>query len=506
LGEIRAVLSLPIVVRGERIAYLTLDAYDDEDAFDQDAIEMARIFASQAASLMQRFELEATLTRQVYQDELTELPNRTAFKERLQQRLDAGRTYAGHSVLFVDLDDLKPINDSLGHLAGDAVLLEVAERLKRSVKLEDGVVARMGGDEFTILLSGPHIRDDAAQTAQRVIASLQAPIRYQGYDVRIGASIGISSFPEDGRTVPDLLRHADIAMYHAKQTGKGTYRFFLDEMEAGARERVLLEGAMREGLVRNEFEVHYQPRIELVSGHIVSAEALVRWRHPKRGMVPPGRFVWLAEATNLIHPLGRRVLELACAEAVGWPAIAGRPAPNVSVNLSRHQLQRADIVGEVATILTASGLPPERLEVEVLESSAMSDVSESARTLARLREMGITVALDDFGTGHSSLGWLQRLPVDVLKLDRTFVARIDDPSASSSVGADDVAILSAILRLGQALDLTIVAEGIETNGQLALLKELGCDEGQGYLFSQPLPAKELRPHLDRGTFPFNGST
>lgn len=504
IAELRAVLSVPIMVGGEMTAYLTLDNYDDPDAFGDDAIEMARIFASQVASLMRRFDLEQSLYRQAYEDSLTGLPNRTAFKERLQERLDAGRTYAGHAVLFVDLDNLKPINDSLGHLAGDEVLREVARRIQRSVKDEAGFVARLGGDEFTVLLSGPRIGDDATATAKRIIASLQDPIPVEAYDVRVGASIGISICPQDGNSIADLLRHADIAMYHAKEAGKGAYRFFADEMESGARQRVMLEGALREALLNDEFEVHYQPRIALRTGRIVAAEALVRWNHPTWGLIPPGQFVSLAEATNLIHPLGRRVLEVACAEAASWSGVNGDPPPRVSVNVSRHQLQRSDIVDEVARVLATSRLPPDRLELEVLESSAMTNVSETATTLARLRKLGVHISLDDFGTGHSSLGWLQNLPVNVLKLDRTFIARLGVADAEPSSGADDVAILGAILRLGQALGMSVVAEGIERASQLALLRQMGCAEGQGYLFSRPLPAAELQPLLTSGSVALAG--
>jgi len=234
-------------------------------------------------------------------------------------------------------------------------------------------------------------------------------------------------------------------------------------------------------------------------GRIVSAEALVRWNHPERGLVPPGRFVPLAEATNLIHPLGRKVLEMACFQAASWPSSGDGPAPTVSVNLSRHQLQRSDIVDEIALVLQASGLPPERLEVEVVETGAMSDVLATAQVLSRVRDLGVRVALDDFGTGHSSLGWLQRLPVDVLKLDRTFIARLGHKGVSLGSN-DDLSILRALLQLGRALDLTIVAEGIETVEQYRLLRKLGCDEAQGWLFSKPVPGHELRPHLERGTF------
>lgn len=500
LGRITSRLSVPIMAGEENTAFMTVDSYADDVPFDEEAIEMARVFAGQAATLMQRFNLETSLKRMAFEDTLTGLPNRAAFMSTLQERLDAGRTFAGHAVLFVDLDNLKPINDSLGHLAGDAVLTEIAARLKHSIKQEAGIVARLGGDEFVILLSGPGIGEDAADTAQRVIDSLRVPVHYQGYDVVVGGSIGISLSPNDGTTVPDLLRHADIAMYHAKKTGKGHFRFFLDEMEAGARERVLLETAMRDGLEREEFEVMFQPRVRMQDGRIVSAEALVRWRHPKRGLVPPDQFIPLAEATRLIHPLGRKVLEMACFQAVRWPAAYGETAPTVSVNLSRHQLQRHDIVDEIAEVLQASKLPPHRLEVEVVETGAMSDVKETAMILSRVRALGVRVALDDFGTGHSSLGWLQRLPVDVLKLDRTFIARITDRATTASNGGGDLAILRAILRLGQALDLTLVAEGIETSFQYRLLRDLGCNEAQGYLFSKPVPDLDLRAHLERGYF------
>jgi EAL domain-containing protein (putative c-di-GMP-specific phosphodiesterase class I) len=257
---------------------------------------------------------------------------------------------------------------------------------------------------------------------------------------------------------------------------------------------------MRDGLERDEFEVHFQPRVRLRDGSIVSAEALVRWRHPRQGLIPPDRFVPLAEATKLIHPLGRKVLEVACFHAADWPLPPNGVLPTVSVNLSRHQLQRSDIVDEIAMVLAASGLAPQRLEVEVVETGAMSDVEETARTLSRLRDLGVRIALDDFGTGHSSLGWLQRLPVDVLKLDRTFIARIGDGPPSPD-GTDDQAILRAILQLGRALDLTIVAEGIETVAQYRLLRDLGCDEAQGWLFDKALPGPTIRTRIEYGALP-----
>lgn len=517
--DIRSVLVVPIVVDGATAAYLTLDSFEREDAFGDEAVETARVYAGYAALLLKRFSLEKRMHDLAFLDALTGLPNRSHFKDLLAATIAAADREAGRvAVLFLDLDNLKPINDSLGHWAGDAVLQAVAARLRSC--LGDGeVLARLGGDEFTFLLSGPSARQAAQTLARRALDALAPPIPLGEHVVHVTASIGISVHPDDGEGAENLLRHADIAMYHGKQRGKNTFAVFTPEMEAAPLERLMLEEALRQALADDAFVLHFQPRVDATTGRVVCLEALVRWRRDDGTLIPPGRFIALAEATHLIHPLGRKVMHLAARQARRWRE-HGYPDLRVAVNLSAKQLLRPGIVGEIADVLDAEGLPPSAFEVEVLESVAMTDVHGSAEKLAALRALGVRVALDDFGMGYSSLAYLRDFPIDALKIDGTFVRGLGGTTAAfagapssigpgatdhrrgtraSAVPADgDLAIATAIVALGRSLGLSVVAEGVETKRQLDAVRALGCDEAQGFLLCRPLPADELESLLRTG--------
>jgi diguanylate cyclase (GGDEF)-like protein/PAS domain S-box-containing protein len=486
-GRLAAVLVVPLLVGGRIRAFLTLDALEREDVFDEASIEMARVFTGVAAGLLQRFDLEAELHALAYRDGLTGLANRAAFEAELASRVEAG-SRGPWAVLYLDLDNLKPVNDSFGHAAGDEVVRAVAERLVAALPAA-AVAARLGGDEFAVALDGGE--DEAIRRSRALLAELQHPVPVAGHAVVVSASVGVAVFPDHGTSEAELLRRADVAMFHARtRPGTDAVATFVPAMEAAPMERLLLEEALRTALDRREFELHYQPRVAAADGRIVGVEALVRWRHPERGLVPPGLFVPLAESTSLIHPLGRCILEEAVAEACRWRE-AGYPPVRLAVNLSPRQLERSDLVDEIAEVLGASGLPAGSLEVEVLESVAMSDVRSNAARLAALARLGVRVALDDFGIGHSSLAYLRELPAHSLKIDRTFLTglAVDDPNR---------AIMGAIVLVGRALGLTVVAEGVETREQWDAVREIGVDEVQGYLLARPRPAEGVRELLAQG--------
>lgn len=491
--EILAVLIVPIVVDDALTAFLTLDNFQDEEAFTDESVEMTRVFAGHVASLVKRFALEEELQRLAYRDSLTGLPNRAMFREHLERVLADGRADGGTAVMFVDLDNLKPINDSLGHSAGDDVLRAAADRLG-PLAGPTSLVARVGGDEFTVVVSAPDAGREARHLAERILVELARPIRTGERELHISASIGISVHPDGGAGGDDLLRHADIAMYHAKQRGKNAYAMFTPEMEAAPLERLLLEEALREGLEKEQFVLHYQPRVDMRNDRIVCVEALVRWQHPERGVVPPGLFIPLAENTNLIHPLGQRILQMAVREARRWRD-AGHTELRVAVNLSARQLDRPAFVDEVRAVLEAEGLPASALELEVLESVAMDDVSTSAEKLLALKELGVSIALDDFGMGYSSLAYLRRLPIDTLKIDRTFLEDLGDHGGSH----DPLAIVRAMTQLGNSFGMRVVAEGVEERMQWERLRSVGCHEAQGFVLARPVPAKELWGILERET-------
>ena len=388
-------------------------------------------------------------------------------------------------MLSLDLDRFKQVNDTLGHPVGDALLCAVADRLRGMVRATD-TVARLGGDEFAIVqtdIGGP---DDASLLAQRIIDHLSAPYDVAGHRVVIGASVGIALGHAGARDVDTLLRNGDLALYRAKQEGRGAFRFFEPDMDARAQARRHLEMELRAALERDEFELFYQPLISVRDRRIAAFEALIRWRHPSRGLVPPDSFIPLAEEIGLIVPLGGWVLHTACREAAGWPDGIG-----VAVNISPVQFSRGDVLGQVTAALRDSGLPASRLEVEITETALLHDGAATLATLQGLRARGVSISMDDFGTGYSSLSYLKRFPLDTIKIDRSFVNDIaTDP--------DDLEIIRTIIQMGHSLRRRIVAEGVETEEQRKLLRKLKCDEMQGYLVSPPVPASEIDRMLSEG--------
>jgi len=428
-------------------------------------------------------EANAELHHRATHDALSGLPNRMLLQDRIRQALrHAERTSQPFALIFLDLDQFKTVNDSLGLHMGDRLLRFVAERLRRCVCAED-TVARTGGDDFVIVLNEAGDAAGAATVAQKVLATLAAPFRLDEHHVRISASAGVVMFPHDGANVDDLLSNASAALLHAKQNGRGTCEFFAPAMNAIARQRLEVENGLRRALENNELELHYQPKIDIASARIVGMEALVRWRHPERGLVPPAQFIALAEENGLIVPIGTWVLATACRQNKAWQA-AGLPQLRVAVNLSANQFRQKDLVAAVARVLRDAELEPRFLELELTESTVMQNADEAARVLERLHETGVHISIDDFGTGYSSLSYLKRFPLDKLKIDRSFVHDIN-------ANANDAAIVTAIISLAHSLHIKVIAEGVETAEQLALLRSLGCDQYQGNYCSPPVPAEKF---------------
>ena len=429
--------------------------------------------------ITERKVLEAQLTRQAFHDALTGLPNRALFTDRVSHALKRrGRQHRGVVVLFVDLDDFKAINDSLGHQAGDRVLQEVGERLRTTVRPGD-TVARLGGDEFAFLLEDVSDPADAEEVAERVALSLGAPLAVGGVEVALRASVGIA-VAEDNDTAADLLRDADTAMYTAKARGGGSHERFVPAMREAAITRFELGTDLRRAIDRQEFVLHYQPVVDLRLGGVLGFEALVRWQHPTRGLLPPAGFIAAAEATGLIVPIGRWVLEEACRQAREWQvALRNDPPLTMSANLSARELREPGLVDGVAAILERTGVDPAMMVLEITETSMVEDADGAIATLQALKALGVRLAIDDFGTGYSSLSYLRRLPVDVLKLDRSFVV-------PSGRGDRESALVDAVFRLGRSLGLVTIAEGIEDAEQRDRLISLGCRVGQGYLFARPM--------------------
>jgi diguanylate cyclase len=425
----------------------------------------------------------AQLEHAATHDALTGLPNRVLLADRLAQVTAQSERYSrGFAVLVVDLDRFKSINDSLGHIAGDDMLKEVARRLSQMLRKAD-TLARLGGDEFVLVLneiSGPR---DAETVASKVLASMANPVELSGLDVQISASIGISVFPEDGVDAETLLQHADAAMYHAKKNGRNAFQFFAPVMNVFARERLELESGLRRALVQGEFELHYQPKVDVGSGRIDSAEALIRWRHPKRGLTAPSGFIPIAEETGLIVPIGEWVLFEACRQARAWQT-SGMRTLRIAVNLSATQFKQKNLVATVRGALAAAGLDAGYLELELTESAVMQDPESSIQVLRQLSGLGVRISVDDFGTGYSSLSYLRRLPLDKLKIDRSFIREV-------AASRDDAEIVRAIVSLAHSLHLKVIAEGVETEEQLTFLRGLGCDQYQGFHCSPPVPADEF---------------
>jgi diguanylate cyclase (GGDEF)-like protein/PAS domain S-box-containing protein len=436
------------------------------------------------ANITERKRHEARIEQLATRDALTGLPNRALLHDRLTHAIAAERREHGRvATMFIDVDRFKTINDSLGHHVGDALLKQMAGRLTGCVRAED-TVARPGGDEFVIVAARLSDADSAAQIAGKVLECLSRPYVVNGHTLVTSVSIGISLYPGDGENIDMLLKHADTAMYHAKEAGGNAYRFFSAEMNARAVERLSLENDLRGALARDELTLHYQPVVELATGKLRTVEALARWRHPQRGHVSPERFIAIAEETGLIEPLGEWALAAACTQARAWQR-EGEPPLVVAVNVSAGQLRGGRAFAQkVAAILAKTGLPPACLELEITESVLVDQIESNVETLGSIAALGTRIVVDDFGTGYSSLSYLKRLPIHGLKIDRSFVRDVvDDP--------DDAAIVGAVVSLAKSLQLTTTAEGIETDGQLRALRDLGCDLWQGFLFGRPTTAREF---------------
>jgi diguanylate cyclase (GGDEF)-like protein len=427
-------------------------------------------------------------------DPLTGLMNRSLFNERLEAAVERARLDGGLvSLMFLDLDEFKGVNDRHGHAVGDELLKQVAERLLGSVRDSDSV-ARLGGDEFTVVLEGNHRIEDAGNVATKILAALSAPYDLNGLELRTSASIGIALYPVDGDNAEDLLRDADTAMYSAKAAGHNTYQYFTPELREQTSERLSLIDGLRLALDNEgQLELVYQPKVDIVEGRTIGFEALLRWHHPELGLVPPSRFVPLAEETELILPIGEWALKHACRQAFEWMR-SGITFDSISVNVSERQIRRGDFVDVVHRALSASGLPAEKLEIEITEGTLIEDTQLARRVLERLRSMGVQIAIDDFGTGYSSLSYLKRFPIDTLKMDRAFVGDI--------TASEDSAVLSTvILTLADALGMNVVAEGVETLEQARYLQANGCRLMQGYLFAKPMPAAQFERWMAQEMFP-----
>ncbi len=445
---------------------------------------LTRAFARMSAGVARH---DREIRRMAYTDSLTGLANRLAFREVLEARLLTLQAHSGElALLFIDLDDFKRVNDTLGHEEGDEVLNQLSLRVKNTLEkhgLPGSQVARFSGDEFILLFLKSEIRNSSSELAEDLLAEVRKPLNSNGNPLYLTVSIGITLFPFDANAAGVLLKNADIAMYQAKVAGKNCYRFYSRAMDQAVERRVQLEQDLRGAFERGEMGLMYQPIYNLMDDRIVGAEALMRWQHPRLGMVPPSTFIEVAEQSGLIEMLGRHALVLACNDAAMWPS-TDKTQPFVSVNVSSKQLRGGELVDVVETVLASSGLKPHQLHLELTETAILSDENQASVLLSRLRATGVKVWLDDFGTGFSGLSHLRRVPVDGVKIDRSFVTDLlRDP--------DDLALTTSIIAMAHSLGITVVAEGIESEGQYAVLRERGCDQGQGFWLGRPMLAQEV---------------
>ena len=468
-----------------------------EAVFDEQLKTLTIVGTAQDISERKRSERE--IHRLAYYDSLTGLPNRVLFKDRVTQAIAHAGRYQYHlALLFLDLDRFKVINDTLGHNVGDMLLKHVADRLAESVRHSDSIgrsasgeqtheLARLGGDEFTVLLTTLHDVQDPSKVARRILEALACPFAVSGHEIFVTVSIGIAIFPADGESVDVLLKNSDTAMYHAKEQGRNNFQYYSNAMNAAANERLRLEGEVRHATEREEFVVYYQPQIDLRTGRIVGAEALVRWRHPQRGVLAPAEFLQAASDTGMIRTIDEWMLRTACRQNRAWQQ-RGLAVPRVSINVSNSLFHGTTLLKAVEAVFAETGLMPDRLELELTESVAMRNVDTSLTMLQELKTMGVQLAIDDFGTGYSSLSYLQRLPVNRVKIDQSFVREL-----LSLV--QPVPIVRAIIAMAHSLHLEVLAEGVEDERQRSILLAEGCDQAQGYLFGRPMPGTEFEKLL-----------
>jgi diguanylate cyclase (GGDEF)-like protein/PAS domain S-box-containing protein len=430
------------------------------------------------------------LSHRAQHDFLTDLPNRVLLNDRINQAISFAARYSKQlAVMFVDLDYFKKINDAFGHAVGDKLLQAVATRLVTCVRRSD-TVSRLGGDEFAVLLSQVERAEDAVFSAKKILSALAAPYSIDQKHLDINASIGVSTYPSDGRDAETLIQKADTAMYDAKKLGRNSYQFFRADMQARVLERQRLETALRSALGRDELRLNYQPKIDLKTGEITGVEALLRWHHPDRGLIPPSQFIPIAEESGLIIPIGQWVLLQACRQARAWMD-AGLPAVRVAVNVSALQFMAKDFLSCVRAVLISTGVDPHNLELELTETVLMQDAESAVEKLHALKAIGVQLAVDDFGIGYSSFSYLRRFPLDALKVDRTFIKDL-----SADAGA--ATIVAAMINIGKSLHHRVIAEGVETREQLHFLQEQGCGEGQGYFFCHPVIAEKFAQFLESG--------
>jgi diguanylate cyclase (GGDEF)-like protein len=480
-----------IVLTGTDDATVALSAVKSgaQDYLVKNRLDRELLLRSMHYSI-ERKRYQVQLEHQANYDALTGLPNRSLLHDRLKQAVYAQRNPRNIAVVFMDLDHFKFVNDSLGHSAGDKLLKAMAERLRATLR-EGDTVGRVGGDEFVLILADQSNEEVIFRGMQRITAKVAEPITVEGKEFYVTCSAGISLYPQDGTDVDTLLKNADAAMYRAKEHGRSNFQFYTSEMNDRVNERLALEGALRRALERQELLLHYQQKVDLRSGAIIGAEALVRWMHPEWGLVRPARFISLAEETGLIVPLGEWVLREACRQARAWLDQGLRPGV-VSVNLSARQFRQQDLVRMVSRILEETRLEPAHLEMELTESMVMHNVGSAIATLQGLKSLGVRLSVDDFGTGYSSLAYLKDLPIDALKIDRSFVRDI-----GGGAEAGEGVLAQAIISLGHNLHLKVVAEGVETDAQVRFLKRHGCDEVQGFLYGEPVAPEAYARLLDK---------
>jgi diguanylate cyclase (GGDEF)-like protein len=476
---IKSILMVPIQVDAHFWGYIGFDQCQMARIWSNNEEALLSTMAASISGALQRRQIEAMIRHQAFHDLLTDLPNRSLFSDRLQVSLaNASRAQTTLAVMFLDLDRFKTINDTLGHTVGDRLLKEVAQRLTHSLR-EGDTVARWGGDEFTVLL--PYVEDqtDIAATAERILEALRTPFELEGHELFITFSIGIAIYGADGDDAETLIKHADTALYQAKQTGRNNYQFFTTALASLAPEQLAVEKSLRRALERQEFMLYYQPQVNLQTGKVTGMEALLRWQHPELGLVAPKVFIPIAEESGLIIPIGEWVLRTACLQNKAWQE-QGLPPICVAVNLSARQFHQPNLTSMIAKVLQETGLEPKYLDLEITETTAIQDIDFTCNLLQQMQAIGVQISMDDFGTGYSSLTHLRQFPINTLKIDQSFVRDVVD-------NARDTQIVMAVIALARGLNLNVIAEGVETVDQLNLLQELKCEQAQGYVFNQPLP-------------------